>query len=348
MSSVEDIRLSIERELGTVEGELAALQAALTALAGDGGAAAPQTSSRDEVRGARRPRAARRSRRKPRGDDAVAAQPADADEAQPAETDETPPTGTDEAQATEAADADEAQPAETDEPPPTEAAETDEAQPAETDEAPPTEAADADEAQPADTDDAQPAEMDEAPPTEAADADGAQPADTDEVQPAEPDDVGLGQPTEAEEAAPGPVEAVPAPPSVQSATTVDPDAPDDQGQDALEYLRAWPDRAEAERCVHELAGLSPAQIGKLKRFVDQEIDKREQGKQPGFTVNASRGVPTPSSQSLIDAGLVSLSEGRMQLTGRGRAAGRMFVERAAGTAPEWWNDVLEPVLGPRQ
>jgi hypothetical protein len=310
MSSVEDIRLSIERELGTVEGELAALQAALTALAGDGGAAAPQTSSRDEVRGARRPRAARRSRRKPRGDDAVAAQPADADEAQPAETDETPPTGTDEAQATEAADADEAQPA--------------------------------------DTDDAQPAEMDEAPPTEAADADGAQPADTDEVQPAEPDDVGLGQPTEAEEAAPGPVEAVPAPPSVQSATTVDPDAPDDQGQDALEYLRAWPDRAEAERCVHELAGLSPAQIGKLKRFVDQEIDKREQGKQPGFTVNASRGVPTPSSQSLIDAGLVSLSEGRMQLTGRGRAAGRMFVERAAGTAPEWWNDVLEPVLGPRQ
>ena len=120
-----------------------------------------------------------------------------------------------------------------------------------------------------------------------------------------------------------------------------------EDQDMVGYLQSWPDRREAERWVPELAKLSPAARDKLKRFLEQEIDRRRKGRPVGFAVNAETGRPTRSSHRLIDAGFVELEDGRLELTDQGRAAGRLVAGRAGGTAPPWWNEVLGPSLQPR-
>ena len=106
-----------------------------------------------------------------------------------------------------------------------------------------------------------------------------------------------------------------------------------EDQDVVGYLQSWPDRREAERWVPELAKLSPAARDKLKRFLEQEIDRRRNGRRVGFAVNADTGRPTRSSQRLIDAGFVELEDGRLELTDQGRAAGRLVAGHAGGTAP---------------
>ena len=113
-----------------------------------------------------------------------------------------------------------------------------------------------------------------------------------------------------------------------------------EDQDVVGYLQSWPDRREAERWVPELAKLSPAARDKLKRFLEQEIDRRRNGRRVGFAVNAETGRPTRSSQRLIDAGFVELEDGHLELTDQGRAAGRLVAGHAGGTAPPWWNEVV--------
>jgi hypothetical protein len=120
-----------------------------------------------------------------------------------------------------------------------------------------------------------------------------------------------------------------------------------EDQDVVGYLQSWPDRREAERWVPELAKLSPAARDQLRRFLEQEIDRRQKGRRVGFAINPDRGRPTRSSQRLIDAGFVELKDGRLELTDQGRAAGRLVVRRAGSTAPPWWNEVLGPSLQTR-
>ena len=117
-----------------------------------------------------------------------------------------------------------------------------------------------------------------------------------------------------------------------------------EGQDVVDYLQSWPNRREAERWVPELVKLAPAARDKLRRFLEQEIDRRRKGWRFGFAINANRGRPTRSSQRLIDAGFVELTDGRLELTDQGRAAGRLVARRAGATAPPWWNEVLGPSL----
>jgi hypothetical protein len=81
----------------------------------------------------------------------------------------------------------------------------------------------------------------------------------------------------------------------------------DDDQAVLGYLQSWPNRPQAERWVPKLAGLSPSALAKLRRFVDQEIDRRRKGRRVGFTINPSRGTPTSSSRQLIEAGFVRLA-----------------------------------------
>jgi hypothetical protein len=100
--------------------------------------------------------------------------------------------------------------------------------------------------------------------------------------------------------------------------------------------------------VPELARLSPAARDKLRRFLEQEIDRRRNGRRGGFVVNADSGRPTGSSQRLIDAGFVELKDGRLELTDQGRAAGRLVAGHAGATAPPWWNEVLGPSLQARE
>jgi hypothetical protein len=120
-----------------------------------------------------------------------------------------------------------------------------------------------------------------------------------------------------------------------------------QDETVLTYLRSWPDRPEAERLVAEVDRLSPSALAKLRRFVDQEMDRRREGRRVGFTINRATGTPTRSSRQLIDAGFVRLKDGRLELTDQGRAAGRLFAGRRAATAPAWWTEVLGPLLQPR-
>jgi hypothetical protein len=120
-----------------------------------------------------------------------------------------------------------------------------------------------------------------------------------------------------------------------------------EDQDVVGYLQSWPDRREAERWAPEVAELSPAARDKLRRFLEQEINRRREGRRVGFAVNADRGRPTRSSQRLIDAGFVELRDGHLELTDQGRAAGRLVGGHAGGTAPLWWNEVVGPSLQPR-
>jgi uncharacterized membrane protein len=111
------------------------------------------------------------------------------------------------------------------------------------------------------------------------------------------------------------------------------------------YLRAWPDRDEAEQAVRELLQLSPLGVAQLKRFADREYVQRLEGRPVGLVT--TRATSSPLTAQLRERGLVTAADGqRVLLTDAGRRVARVLSAPKADARPDWYDEVLAPLLRP--
>jgi hypothetical protein len=112
----------------------------------------------------------------------------------------------------------------------------------------------------------------------------------------------------------------------------------------LSELRSWPDRPEAEQSVAVLRGLSPLALLQVRRLREEEVRQRRSGLPPGLRPPAK---PLSDVQEMLDAGLIEREGDRLRLTERGRRVARTLPgNKPARARPDWWEEVVAPLLRP--